>query len=57
MECLNEIYALHYNACYVIIYFMQTEVIIKSCRYATEHIICTCIWLYMVESTIANAGW
>ena len=30
---------------------------IKSCRYARECIICTCIWLHMVEPTVANAGW
>ena len=29
----------------------------KSCRYARECIMCTCIRLYMVELTVANAGW
>ena len=38
--------------------FIYYKVGIKSCRYARECFICTCIWLqgYMFVLTVANAG-
>ena len=34
------------------LYYMPAKVVVKSCRYARECIICTCIWLHMVEPTV-----